>query len=104
MRCMRDADVVLTSGEDVVARYTSDDDVTFSSILPLADMSMESTLSPRWLLDGDAAFHVTPCREWFSSFSSGRLGCVLLADGLAYDIQGAGDVCLSLPSGASYML
>ena len=27
-----------------------------------------------------------------------------MVDGSVYDIEGAGDVCMSLPSGASYML
>ena len=27
-----------------------------------------------------------------------------MADGSVYDIEGVGDVCMSLPSGASYML
>ena len=103
---MRDVHMALTDvGEAAtVAVYASDGDVTLASSVSLAVMSMDSALSPQWLLDGDADFHVTPCREWFSSFSSGRLGCVRLADGSAYDIQGAGDVCLSLPSGASYTL
>ena len=87
-------------------QYACDGNVTFESSLP-SDyfVSWDSTLSTRFLLDEYTAFHVTPCRDWFSSFSSGRLGCVrLAADGSAYDIHGAGDVCLSLPSGASYML
>ena len=100
---MRDACEVLTQTREV-AEYASDGDVMFASSVPLAYMSIDGTLSSRWLLDGDAAFHVTPCREWFSSFSSGRLGCVRLTDGLVYDIEGAGDVFLSLPSGASYTL
>ena len=50
------------------------------------------TLSSHWLLDSDAMFHVTPRRDWFSSFSSGRLGCVHL-HGLVYEIAGARDVC-----------
>ena len=62
------------------------------------------TLSSRWLLDSDATFHVTPHRDWFSSFSSGRLGCVQMVDGSVYHIEGAGDVCMSLPNGVSYML
>ena len=65
---------------------------------------MDCTLSSRWLLDTSANFHVTPQHDWFSSFSSGRLGCVQMADGSVYDIEGAGDVYMSLPSGASYTL
>lgn len=59
-----------------MAIYASDGDVTLASSTPLAYMSMDNTLSPHWLLDGDATFHVTPCREWFSRFSSGILSCV----------------------------
>ena len=100
---MRDAELALTQSREVVM-YASDGDVTFTSSIPLAYMSRTGGTSSRWLLDDDAVFHVTSCREWFSSFSSGRLGRVHLADGSAYDIAGAGDVCLSLPSGASYTL
>ena len=104
-RVMRDAIVVLTSGEDVVADYASDGDVTLSSSLSPEDlMSFDGALLSSWLLDEGATFHVTSRREWFRSFSSRRLGCVHLTDGSAYDIEGAGDVCLSLPSGASYTL
>ena len=60
--------------------------------------------SPRWLLDTDATFHVTPHRGWFSNFSSGTLGCVHMADGSVYDIEGAGDICMSLPNGALYTI
>ena len=68
-------------------------------------MSMDGTFSPQWLLDGDATFHVTPCHEWFSSFSSGRLGYVHMVDGSAFDIEGAGDGHLSLPTnGVSFTL
>ena len=84
-----------------MTEYACDGDVTFGSSLP-SDyfMSWDSTLSTCFLLDKDAVFHVTPCRDWFGTFSSGRLGSVQLADGSAYDIEGAGDVCMSLPSGA----
>ena len=75
---MRDADMVLTQVTKavLVVDYASDGDVTFASSIPLAYMSTDGTLSTRWLLDDDATFHVTPCRDWFSTFSSGRLGCV----------------------------
>ena len=63
-------------------------------------MSWDCTLSTRFLLDEDATFHVRPRRDWFGTFSNGRLGCVQLADGSAYDIEGVGDICMFLPSGA----
>ncbi|KAH7421878.1 hypothetical protein KP509_13G079400 [Ceratopteris richardii] len=57
-----------------------------------------------WLLDALATFHVTPHREWFCRFSGESRGCVHMSDGMTYDIEGAGDICLMLPSGASLML
>ena len=102
---MRDAMVALTidTEDDSVAEYACDDEVTFLLSIPL-DYFESCTLSSCWLLDSDATFHVALHRDWFSSFSSGRLGCVQMVDGSVYDIEGAGDVCMSLPSGASYML
>lgn len=84
--------------------YASDGDATFTSSIPLAYMSHTGGTSSHWLLDDDVVFHITSCREWFSSFSSGRLGRVHLADGSTYHIASVGDICLSLPSGASYMV
>ena len=107
---MRDVDAaeVLTQSREAVtvAPYASDDDVTFaSSVPPIYFTSRDGTFSSRMLLDGDAPFHVTSHREWFDIFSSGRYGCVHLdADGSAYAIAGAGDICLLLPSGASFTL
>ena len=103
---MQDADAALTDVQEgvTVAVYASDGDVMFASSVSFADMSMDGTFSPQWLLDGDATFHVTPCREWFSSFSSGRLGYVHMADGSVFDIEGARDVHLSLPNGALFTL
>ncbi|KAI5065504.1 hypothetical protein GOP47_0020199, partial [Adiantum capillus-veneris] len=105
-RCMRDADTALTHVREAftVTVYASDGDVTLASSVPLTDMSMDSTLSLQRLLDSDVAFHVTPHHDWFSTFSSGSFGCVHLADGSAFDIEGAEDVCLSIPSGALYTL
>ena len=36
--------------------------------------------------------------------SRAMLTCVQMVDGSVYHIEGAGDVCMSLPNGASYML
>ena len=56
---MRDVDVVLTHASEatMVVEYASDGDVMFV-LVPLADMSLVSTLSPHWLLDANASFHV----------------------------------------------
>ena len=104
-RHIQDANVVLTHASEVamVVEYANDSDVMFASI-SLANMSLDGTLSPHWLLDADASFHIMSHRDWFRSFSSGRLGCIHLGDGLSLDILGAGDIYLSLPNSASYTL
>ena len=87
----------------MVAEYASDSDVIFASI-PLVDMSLDGTLSPHWLLDAHASFHIMSHRDWFRIFSSRILGCVHLGDDSSLHILGARDIYLSLPSGASYTL
>ena len=87
-----------------MSHYTSDEDVTFASVFSPGALMSDSTFPSQWLLDVDATFHVTSYREWFCSYSSGMLGSVHLTDGSVHDIVGAGDVRLSLPSGASYLL
>ena len=37
-------------------------------------------------------FQFTPHKEWFSTYSSRRLGCMQLVDDSTCDIVGAGDV------------
>ena len=71
---MHDAMVALTvdTEDDSVAEYACDGEVTFLSSVP-PDYFESFTLSSHWLLDSDATFHVTPHRDWFSTFSSGRL-------------------------------
>ena len=85
-----------------VTEYASDSDVTFASSVPPTYFD-GCSLSPRWLLDADATFHVISHHEWFSTFSSGRLGCMHL-HGSVYEITGVGDICLSLSSGVLYTL
>lgn len=79
--------------------YTIDSEVTFAfCIAPDFLTSEDSALL--FLLDRDATFHVTPHRDWFSSYSSS----VRLANGSVHEIAGSGEVRLSLSSGASYLL
>ena len=99
-----DAMDLIDTRADLVSQYTSDGDVTFASVFSPGAVMSDSTFPSQWLLDVDATFHVTSCREWFCSYSSGMLGSVHLTDGSVHGIAGVGDVRLSLPSGASYLL
>ncbi|KAH7440286.1 hypothetical protein KP509_04G099800 [Ceratopteris richardii] len=88
----------------MVVDYASDGDITFSyGSSQDSSCSLDST-HMAWLLDALAIFYVTPHREWFCRFSGESRGCVHMPDGMAYDIEGAGDVCIMLPSGASLIL
>ena len=100
--CLTDADALTVEGADTVSEYMSDGDVTFASSPDV--LMLDCVLPSQWLLDADATFHVTSHREWFCSYSSGMLGSVHMTDGSVHKIAGAGDVRLSLPSGASYLL
>ena len=94
-----------SAGAASVTEFMSDGDATFAfDLLPKILLSQDSVLSSYWLLDSSADFHVTPLREWFSTYNSGRLGCMRLADDSACDIVGAGNVQLSLSSGVSLVL
>ncbi|KAH7365099.1 hypothetical protein KP509_18G008900 [Ceratopteris richardii] len=103
-RYARDVDQVVVSGDSMAVDYASDGDITFSyGSSHDSSCSLDST-HMAWLLDALASFHVTPHREWFCRFSSESRGCVHMPDGTTYDIEGAGDICLMLPSGASLIL
>lgn len=94
-----------SAGAAGVIELMSDGDVTFASDLLLKILlSHDVVLSSYWLLDFGADFHVTPHREWFSTYSSGRLGCMRLDDDSACDIVGTGNVQLLLSSGVSLVL
>ncbi|KAH7431300.1 hypothetical protein KP509_08G041500 [Ceratopteris richardii] len=102
-RYTRDAGQVVVLGESMEVDYASDSDITFFyGSSQDSSCSLDST-HMAWFLDALATFHVTPHREWFCRFSGESRGCVYMSDGMTYDIEGARDVCLMLPSGASLM-
>ncbi|KAL6340105.1 hypothetical protein AAG906_038940 [Vitis piasezkii] len=57
-----------------------------------------------WVLDSGASFHTTPHREIIQNYIAGDFGKVYLADGLALDVVGLGDVRISLPNGSVWLL
>ncbi|MCO5591683.1 hypothetical protein L7F22_045674 [Adiantum nelumboides] len=67
------------AGSDIVAEYTSDSEVIFASCIALDFLTSEDNALPlHWLLDRDATFHVTPYRDWFSSYSSSAMRGIAL--------------------------
>ena len=65
-------------------------------------MATTEGMSHDWILDSGASFHVSPNREWFSTYNAGRTGLVMLGNGLAYDIVGVGDVQVRFKNGSTF--
>ena len=55
-------------------------------------------------MDSGASFHTTPHREIIQNYAAGDFGKVYLADGLALDVVGMGDVQILLPNGSVWLL
>ena len=45
-----------------------------------------------WILDSGASFHVTPHKEWFTTYDASRKGRVHLGNDYACEIVEVGDV------------
>ena len=81
-----------------------DQDICFlDSNLP-AEILVSGEVSHSWVLDSDASLHVTPHREWFTSYESGSHGTVSLGDGYECDIVGIGDICMILPNATQFKI
>ena len=55
-------------------------------------------------MDLGVSFHTTPHREIIQNYVASDFGKVYLADGLALDVVGMGDVRILLPSGSVWLL
>ena len=64
-------DVASTSKSTMTPTPTMDI-FMISSDLPIDVLLMhDASLAQNWILDSSASFHVTPNREWFSTYSNG---------------------------------
>ncbi|KAL0293416.1 UNVERIFIED_CONTAM: Retrovirus-related Pol polyprotein from transposon TNT 1-94 [Sesamum radiatum] len=52
-----------------------------------------------WILDSRCSYHITPNREWFTSYRSGNSGSVYLGDDRCCSIVGIGDVRIKMYDG-----
>ena len=57
-----------------------------------------------WVIDSAASSHVTPCREFFSSYTSGNFGCVRMGNDGRCKINGIGDIWLETDLGCKLLL
>ena len=55
-------------------------------------------------MDSGASFHTTPHREIIQNYVAGDFVTMYLADGLALDVVGMGDVRILLPDGSVWLL
>ncbi len=67
-------------------------------------LSAQSKDAEAWILDSASSFHVTPRKEWFSSYKSGEFGFVYLGDDTSYPAMGVGEVKIKLEDEGEHVL
>ncbi|MCO5587893.1 hypothetical protein L7F22_041845 [Adiantum nelumboides] len=78
--------------------------LVFITDLPIEDLvTQDAQYAHNWIVDSGANFHVTPHREWFSSYSHSH-GKVRLGDVYEVDIKGVKNVKLYLKNGTQFTL
>ena len=91
---------MLTLIEDMPAT----DILVFTANIELeALVAQEASADQNWVIDSGASFHVTPHREWFSTYAPMH-GIVKLGDAYELEICGMGDIKLVLRNGTEFML
>ncbi|RDX71864.1 hypothetical protein CR513_48733, partial [Mucuna pruriens] len=76
--------------DDCVTTATGDDLVIlrdFELVNLVPDESM-------WIIDSDATLHVTPRKEFFTTYTSGDFGVLKIGNDSVTKVIGVGDVCL----------
>ena len=74
-----------------------------ADLTPDALVAQDQGYAQNWILDSGASFHVTPHRNWFSSYASMQ-GIVRLGDSYELDIIGIGDVKVQMHNGTTFVL
>ena len=81
------------SDEDVAVLFFGDEEC-----LPVTDNEVE------WIIDTEASYHVTPNKEFFTSYRLGDFGTVKMGNTSYSKIVGIGDVCIQTDVGCSLTL
>lgn len=84
------------------ATSSNDSDSDGCDLLTMS--SAQSKNAEVWILDSASLFHVTPRKEWFSSYKSGECGFVYLGDDTSYPAVGVGEVKIKLEDGGEHVL
>ncbi|KAE8705298.1 Mitogen-activated protein kinase kinase kinase YODA [Hibiscus syriacus] len=68
-------------------------------------LSISTTqLTDEWIFDSGCSYHITPNREWFSTYRSVNSGSVYLGDDRCCNIVGIGDVRIKMYDGSVWTL
>lgn len=76
----------------------------FSTLSFDALVANDGAYSQDWMLDCGAYYHVTPHREWFSTYRQGRYGNIKLGDSFTCEINGIGNIFCEFPNGSLFTL
>jgi len=71
--------------------------VTFESVNLVSDESI-------WIIDSGVTLHVTPRKEFFTSYTSGDFGVLKMGNDGVSKVIGVGDVCLQTNMGVQLLL
>ena len=90
---------------DTIVNTDDDGEILLNSGLESAQMVItDDIILHDWTLDLGASFHVTPQREWFTTYDAKRIGQVRLGNDYACEIMGVGDVQLKFQQGSTITL
>ena len=66
-------------------------------------VAQEVSKNQNWIIDFGASFHVTPHKDWFSTYTKTH-GTIKVGDAYELEINGIGDIKLMLHNGTEFML
>ena len=90
---------------NAVSVDSEDGEILLISTLDSAQLvATDDLIMHDWILDSRMSFHVTPHKEWFSTYDASRKGKVCLVNDYACEIIGVGDVQIKFQSGSTFTL
>ena len=97
--------VVTSSNTPTLSEDLSTSDIlVFTSELEAdALVAQEVSMNQNWIIDSGASFHVTPHKDWFSTYAKMH-GPIKVGDTYELEIGGIGDIKLVLHNGTGFML
>ena len=91
----------ILDGNGTSAIAISEEEILFICEQASANLASEEST---WVIDLGASFHITPSREYFSSYKAGDHGYVKMGDKAECRIVGIGSVCITTSIGCRLIL